>query len=437
MTARRVGPLVAGSLTMSLAAAALLVLGPFGGAQEHVIAGVTLLAFAYGWAMLAGLSIRGTHEPQRWAIAPAVSLGVVGSGLLILAPRGAALDALGWVWPPALLILVRSMAKGARLQLRSRARRWCAYPVIGLYALSAFAGAAQTVLDFMDRGRYEGKGSLVSFDGRRMYLSCRGSGSPTVILESGLGETSAYWAWIEPVVARDARVCVYDRAGRGRSDDAPSPQDGVAIAKDLHTILAQEPGPFVLVGHSSGANYVRIFAGRYPAEVAGVVLLDPQPAEAFTRLPAFPAFYRVFRRVLALSPTLARLGVARLVARADSSPLPPEAREARRLYSSSPRAARSLRDEFAQLPVSLEQSRAVRSLGSLPLVVVTAARDAQAGWLPLQDEMAALSTNSRHEVLGNLTHSSLIEDEQDAASASRAIRLVIDAARSGKALAKP
>ncbi|MEO8362470.1 MAG: alpha/beta hydrolase, partial [Vicinamibacteria bacterium] len=71
MTKLRIGPVVAASLTAGLVAAAVLVLGPFGGAQEHVITGVTLLAFAFGWAMLAALSILCTDQPQRWAIAPA------------------------------------------------------------------------------------------------------------------------------------------------------------------------------------------------------------------------------------------------------------------------------------------------------------------------------------------------------------------------------
>lgn len=433
----RAGPAVGLSLTAGFVLAAALVLGPFGGAREHVITGVTLLAFALGWALLAGLSILRTDQPQRWAIAPAAILGLMGFGLLLTAPGGAALDALGWIWPPVLLALAGSMAAGARRQLRSRARRWFVYPVIGLYALSAVGGAGQTVSDFMDRRDHGAKGLLVDVDGRRMFISCQGAGRPTVILESGLGETSAYWGWIAPMVARDTRVCVYDRAGRGRSDEASSPRDGVGVATDLHALLAHVPGPFVLVGHSSGAQYVRIFAGRYPSEVAGVVLLDPQPADAMTRLPVFPMFYRVFRRVCALFPSLARLGVARLVSLVVTDTLPLQAQEMRRAYSSSARSSRSLRDEFAQLPLALEQAGVVRSLGDRPLIVVTAARDAQEGWLPLQDEMAALSTNRLHQVLPNATHSSLIEDEHDALVSSQAIRLAVESARSGKRLPGP
>lgn len=431
----RIGSIVALSLAAGFIAAAVLVLGPFGGAREHVITGVTLLAFASGWAMLAVLSILRTDQPQRWAMAPAVVLGLMGAGLLLGAPRGVTLDALGWVWPVLIFILAITMAAGARQELRSRARRWCAYPVIALYALIAVGGAWQTVQDFVDRQEYKGMGSLVPVDGRRMYLACRGSGSPTVVLESGLGETSAYWGWIAPTVARDTRVCVYDRAGRGRSDEAKAPRDGVGVAADLRSLLAHVPGPFVLVGHSSGAQYVRIFAERYPEEVAGVVLLDPQPAEALTRLPMFPAFYRVFRRVSALFPSLARIGVARLMFLGDAGGLPPQARKLRRAYSSSARSSRSLRDEFAQLPTALAQANEARSLGDVPLIVVTAARDAQEGWLPLQGEMAALSSNSLHHILANATHSSLVEEEPDAQTSSQAIRQVVESARSGRPLA--
>lgn len=435
MKTLRIGPIVALSLAAGFIIAAALVLGPFGGAREHVITGLTLLAFALGWALLAVLSIRFTDQPQRWAIAPAATLGLTGAGLLLAAPGVSALDALGWAWPPALLILAALMARGARRQLRSRAGRWFAYPVIGLYALAALGGAGQTVLDLRDRHEDEGKGAMVEVAGRRVYISCEGSGAPTVVLESGLGETSAYWGWITPRVAADTRVCVYDRAGRGRSDEASSSQDGMGVASDLHALLDHVPGPFVLVGHSSGAQYVRIFAGRYPSEVAGVVLIDPQPAEAMTRLPIFPTFYRVFRRASALFPPLARLGIARLVSFVGSDGLPPRAHHLRQIYSSSPHGARSLRDEFAQLPMALDQAGAVKTLGDLPLIVVTAVRGAPEGWLPLQKEMAALSRNSLHRVLPEATHSSLIEDEQDSRVAAQAIREVVESVRRGKPLA--
>jgi hypothetical protein len=96
---------------------------------------------------------------------------------------------------------------------------------------------------------------------------------------------------------------------------------------------------------------------------------------------------------------------------------------------------RSLRDEFAQLPVALAQADAVRTLGERPLIVVTAVRDAQPGWQPLQDELMRLSTNSVHRTLQNATHTSLIEDAQDARASSKAIRDVVESVRQRRALA--
>jgi pimeloyl-ACP methyl ester carboxylesterase len=256
-----------------------------------------------------------------------------------------------------------------------------------------------------------------------------------VILESGLGEDAAYWAWISRAVAPHTQVCRYDRAGRGWSDAAPRLQDGIAVATDLHALLERRKiqGPFILVGHSSGAAYVRIFADRYPDEVAGMVLLDGQPAGAFERLPAFPTFYRVFRRVSALLPSLARLGVGRVVAYFGSRNLPADASDFERIGNASARWYRSLRDEFAKLPTTLQQARAFHSLGARPLIVVTATRDAMEGWLPLQDEMAALSTNAVHRATP-FTHSALVEDENASHVSAQAIQDVVSAVRTSARL---
>jgi pimeloyl-ACP methyl ester carboxylesterase len=109
-------------------------------------------------------------------------------------------------------------------------------------------------------------GQLIDVGGHRLHLNCTGSGSPTVILEPGLGEVSSAMAWIAAGIAQDSRVCVYDRASRGWSDAADGPQDAVQTATDLHTLLnrAHIPGPYVLAGHSFGGLYVLTFAAHYP-----------------------------------------------------------------------------------------------------------------------------------------------------------------------------
>jgi pimeloyl-ACP methyl ester carboxylesterase len=434
MVTRHLGLLVSGCLIGGLAAALALVVGPVAGAQEHVIAGTVLLTFSASWASLATLSMLRT-EPQPWAFGLASFMALAGGALLVFAPSGEIIDALGWVWPPLFLTLVVGTIVRVRRQLHSRTRYWVVYPLLSVYALCSLGGGYQTIREALDRRTYVAPGQLVDVGGHRLHLHCAGSGTPTVVLESGLGETGAYWAWISTALAPDTRVCAYDRAGRGWSDPAHAEQDGVAMTKDLRTLLdrAHVPGPFLFVGHSSGAAYVRIFAGRYPEQVAGIVFLDPQPTEAFEGLPAYPAFYRAFRRVSALLPSLARLGVGRLAP--SERALPEPARDIQHRHHASPRLYRSLRDEFAGLPTSLAQARSFQSFGDRPLVVVTAARDALPGWLPLQDGLAGLSTNSSHRLVP-YTHDALVTDRTAAEASTQAIRDVVYAVRFAAALEK-
>jgi pimeloyl-ACP methyl ester carboxylesterase len=126
--------------------------------------------------------------------------------------------------------------------------------------------------------RPDAAGQLVSLpDGRHINLRCAGRGSPTVILEAGYGANASAWGRVQPALSRSTRVCAYDRAGYGFSDPGPLPRDGAAAARDLDQALEQAgvEGPYIVVGHSAGGLYGRLFAARRPGEVAGLVLLDP------------------------------------------------------------------------------------------------------------------------------------------------------------------
>ena len=262
------------SLATGLLAAMLLVAAPFIPVTEPAITGAVLCGFAVGWAVLFGLSHRFTDQPQRWAAIPALFMGL--GGLLLLAFGSPMREVLSWVWPPTLLALVVWMVIRVRRDMRSRGGRVQLYVVFTILALCAVGGGWQTVSEAGETNPYLATGRLVDVGGHQMRLSCAGSGSPTVVLEPGAGGTSASMGWVAPAVADQTRVCVYDRAGRGGSEPADSPQDGARIATDLHTLLHQAgvPGPYVLAGHSFGGLYVRIFAAHYPDEVAGLVLID-------------------------------------------------------------------------------------------------------------------------------------------------------------------
>jgi pimeloyl-ACP methyl ester carboxylesterase len=120
--------------------------------------------------------------------------------------------------------------------------------------------------------------------GYRLRIDCSGQGSPAVILEAGLGYSGRTWRAVQPEIARLTRVCSYDRAGLGNSDPSPRARTGDEIVEELRLLLdkAKVKGPYVLVGHSFGGLTARIHAARYPAEVAGIVLLDPVSEDQFS-----------------------------------------------------------------------------------------------------------------------------------------------------------
>lgn len=432
------GPIVRvvlGSLLTGLAGAAALTLVAFPGAAEHVITAWAMLAFAAGWALLAVLSTRLTSQPQRWAFVPAAVMAATGLGLLALAPGTNALTDTGWVWPPVMFALAVWMGVQMRRALTGRVR-WLLYPVIGALALASAGGFTETVALHHDAVSMAMPGRSYDVGGHRLHLHCTGTGSPTVVLESGLGEMSSNWARIAPAVAPTTRVCAYDRAGQGWSDDAARPQDGRAIARDLHTLLAVagERAPFVMVGHSTGGTYAMTYAAQYPDQVAGMVLLDSSTPDQFG-LPGYASTYAMMRRGLGVAPSLARLGVGRLVPETATSSLPSPAAAQVRAFATSSRGLRNQRDEVSVLRAAFAQARALQTLGRKPLAVLTATETLHktTGWAAAQDRLAALSTNTSHRVIAS-THAGLLDDERAAGAAASAIADVVHAVRSGTPL---
>jgi pimeloyl-ACP methyl ester carboxylesterase len=391
----RIGVIVIMSLASGLVAALILTAAPFIPAKANILTGGVLLGFAFGWALLAVLSVRFSDQPQRWTAAPALFFAL--AGVISLIDSEAVNSVWGWIWPPILLALVVWIVIRARQHLRSRTRRWLLYPLLAVLALASVGGGYQTVRDATANPR---PGQLIDVGGHRLHLYCTGAGSPTVVLEPGLGGASLDMTSIAAAVARDSRVCVYDRAGRGWSDAADGPQDAAQTTTDLHTLLdrAHIPGPYVLAGHSFGGLYVLSFAAQYPDQVAGMVLLD-STAPAATP-PTTTRSYSLFGRFSALLPG----------------------------------TVGSFINEFRQGSVAMQQAASLTDFASKPLIVITAGRGHDAEWMLAQDKLAALSTNSRHRVVADATHQSLPLDETHAAAVSDEIRDVVTAVRTSQPL---
>lgn len=435
---RSIGVIVASSLATGLVAALLLVAAPFIRPEESAVTGAVLLGFALGWAMLAVLSVRFTDQPQRWAAIPAAFMGL--GGLLLVVFGSSVHGVLNWVWPPALLALVIWMAIRIHRQLRSRIGRWLLYPVVGLLAVASISGGYETVAEAVDTSAHPMAGQLINVGRHRLHLNCTGSGSPTVVLEPGAGEMSADLGWIAPAVARNTRVCVYDRAGRGWSQPASAPQDGKQIATDLHALLhrGNVVGPYVLAGHSFGGLYVQSFAALYPDEVVGMVLIDstaPKPGPSSAESDAGDS-YNVMGRVSALASSFARFGLGRLYGQFDWGSLPPVSRDEARASVAKAGQLGSTIDEYVEANSSMEQAAALVSFADKPLVVLTAGSGSSADWPAKQDAMATLSTNSAHRVIAGATHAALLTDEKYAAVTTQAIVDVVTSVRRGVPLTR-
>ena len=229
------------------------------------------------------------------------------------------------------------------------------------------AGAIyETVAEAADAQAYPPPGQLVDVGGHRLQINCTGEGSPTVVIEAGLGDWSTGWGYVQPEVAKTTRVCTYDRAGWGWSDPGPEPRDAAQIAKELHTLLqkANIPGPYVIVGHSLGGLPVRVFTHDYPAEVAGVVLVELMfPGQTGYATPSI---------VTSSSPLLARFGLVRLLVKPLGliNYVPPSEKAYVSLFV-RPKSAQALVDEIQEIPDSMVQAGAVSSFGDLPLIVLT------------------------------------------------------------------
>jgi pimeloyl-ACP methyl ester carboxylesterase len=316
---------------------------------------------------------------------------------------------------------------------------------IGILSLAAIGASYQIIATMIDQRAYLPPGQMIDIGGYRLHLYCMGSnvdGSPTVILENGLGSISSAWARLQPEVAKATRVCSYDRAGMGWSDLSPEPRDAQHIAQELHTLLhnANISGPYVLVGWSFGGLYVRKYAGQYSDEVNGIVLLDSSHPDQWTSTPQGQAQFESNAKIYSIAPLLVRLGVMRvmgLLQPASGLPKP---------YSDSLKASFAATKDWdaqsAEFLASLATAAQVRESGSLnniPLFVLTATEhgtppEQEQLWQGWQTELTSLSTNSAHQIIEGADHASFWRDPETVKVTIVAIFKVVEAARTGVAL---
>jgi len=318
--------------------------------------------------------------------------------------------------------------------------RWIGRIILGAFGLVLCLAVILFVRESIARGKYHAEypapGEMVSLRTHAIHLHCVGSGSPTVVFEADLDQYgSLSWSTLLEDVGEFTRACSYDRAGILWSEAGPLPRDGETIANELAVALeaAGERGPYLLVGHAFGGVYVRIFAGQYPEDVYGMVLVDSSHPDMFTHFAEYGLTVNVpDPRIRPLILLLSHLG---LPGRDQGNiyDLPSGIYDPVQAYL--PESSMAWFDETVAASDTLAQAGEVTDFGDMPLVVLASARSShehQAAWVELQQELADLSSNSDFRALDTAGHYLYIDSPEEVIAA---IRDVIENGEDATALA--
>ena len=250
--------------------------------------------------------------------------------------------------------------------------------VIFLVVVMVAGSIYQTTASARDLTKYPPPGELYDVGDYRLHLFCTGEGSPTVILEAGVGNPSIVWSVVQSEVKGFTRVCSYDRLGFGWSDPPNSPLSREQVATHLHDLLqtAEVSGPYILVGHSAGGEYIRAYARQYPSEVLGMVFVDSSHESETLRYPAkFLNFNQYQLMTQKICQFLSPFGMVRLIKL--WSTFLPEALtsiDMGKAITSTLYRSGYCKAAYAEATVlgSPGQPGAPGSLGDLPLIVLSA-----------------------------------------------------------------
>jgi pimeloyl-ACP methyl ester carboxylesterase len=252
-------------------------------------------------------------------------------------------------------------------------------------------------------------GRMIDIGGYRLHLDCVGKGFPAVVFDSGLSDDSISWYKVQPEIAKDTRSCSYDRAGLGWSDRSPLPRTSRVVAEELHKLLknANIEGPFILVGHSLGGLNVRMFAALYPGDTAGMVLVDSAYPDQYKRLPVGVQSYNAkFLRRLGYFEDTMLFGWPRLSGWCDQWPA--ETRAVRRATECRLQPWLTHLAEYRAFDESSAQVLATKSLGDIPLIVLShdpgEPGPMATAWSQMQKDLASLSSRSSYVVVPGSTH---------------------------------
>ena len=260
------------------------------------------------------------------------------------------------------------------------------FGVLGSLAVLAVSGLLyQSISTKVDDSRYPPPGRMVDVGGYQLHIHCAGEGGPTVVLDAGMASSSLDWALVQPEISKFTKVCSYDRAGMGWSQESLEARTSMHMVEELHTLLANAniPGPYILVGHSFGGINVRLYASRYPNEVFGLVLVDSSHELQHKKVPPPPEPTLREKFTTGLENFLVPFGYGRIRGEREREflqPFPEDIREQYVAKISTTKFFNAWHQEALKADESMQQlENANSSLGDKPLIVITAGKPVELG----------------------------------------------------------
>lgn len=250
------------------------------------------------------------------------------------------------------------------------------FAALGLLILALVCAGALWNFLAVSRARSESPppGDLYAINGRPMHIFCTGEGSPTIILESGHGEDFTVWGKVQPALSRMTRTCSYDRAGFGWSEAQPGSRDAEHIARELNMLLdaAGIHEPVILVGHSAGGLYSRVYASLFPGRVSGLVLVDATSPAPLPKPAVIESLDRHSSFEFAMVKAFVAVGIARASGQCDkvTPGLEKYAAWIKATTCYYPTADAYVREDEA-LGQSRKEAGASASIGDIPVVVLS------------------------------------------------------------------
>ncbi len=290
-------------------------------------------------------------------------------------------------------------------------------------------------------------GNLVDVNGSDLHIIVEGekNNKPTLVIEGGSGIASLYFHWLSEGLKDSMRVVRYDRAGIGYSEKSKTPRTAENIAHELHTLLEKsgEEPPYIMMGHSMGGPYVRVFTELYPDEVAGMFLLDSTHPDRVARVSSIPKpsslKFKTMVAIYKIQGVLADLGVLKVydqlmgpILHREMDGLPKEINDRSTDFLYNGKYIRTMGKEFGQYHNTLQRAGEKDDFGTLPVRIFTDAisdipdevyekylkrgvdlRGTQIKSMEMQKELTELSSNSKLTILEG-THTSIFTKKENA-----------------------